>query len=59
MKAYFWLPFACLAGLLVGMWGPRAEIRAMKALAHPSLPLANLKISIPTKPACVFRLRAS
>ena len=33
MRAYFWLPFACLAGLFVGMWGPRAEIRAMKALA--------------------------
>ena len=34
MKAYFWLPFACLAGLVVGAWGPRAEIRAMKALAQ-------------------------
>lgn len=34
MKACFWLPFACLAGLLAGMWGPRAEIRAMKALAQ-------------------------
>ena len=34
MKAYFWLPFACLAGLLVGAWGPRAEIREMKRLAQ-------------------------
>ena len=34
MKAYFWLPFAGLAGLLVGAWGPRAEIREMKRLAQ-------------------------
>ena len=25
----------------------------------PSLPLENLKIAFPPKPACVFRLRAS
>ena len=25
----------------------------------PSLPLENLKIAFPSKPACVFRLRAS
>lgn len=32
MKAYFWMPFVCLLGVLVGAWGPRAEIRAMKQL---------------------------
>ena len=26
---------------------------------NPSLPLENLKIAFPSKPACVFRLRAS
>lgn len=28
-KAIIWIPFACLAGLIVGAWGPRAELRAM------------------------------
>ena len=30
MKAYFWIPFACLAGVLVGSWGPRAELRELE-----------------------------
>ena len=30
MKAYFWIPFACLAGVLVGSWGPRAELRELQ-----------------------------
>lgn len=34
MKACFWIPFACLAGVIVGAWGPRGEIRAMKELAR-------------------------
>ncbi len=34
MKAYFWIPIACLAGVLVGSWGPRSEIREMKRLAE-------------------------
>ena len=29
------------------------------AVLAPSLPLENLKIAFPPKPACVFRLRAS
>lgn len=33
-KAYIWIPFACLAGLIVGSWGPRAEIRAMEKLTQ-------------------------
>ncbi|MCQ2390874.1 MAG: hypothetical protein MJ240_05585 [Kiritimatiellae bacterium] len=28
MKSYLWLPLACLVGMLVGSWGPRAELRA-------------------------------
>ncbi len=34
MKAYFWIPIACLVGVLIGAWGPRAEIREMKRLAE-------------------------
>ena len=34
-------------------WGKRTTIDI------PSLPLENLKIAFPPKPACVFRLRAS
>jgi len=30
MKAYFWMPFACLIGVLVGAWGPRAELRELQ-----------------------------
>ncbi len=34
MKAYFWIPIACLVGVLIGAWGPRGEIREMKRLAE-------------------------
>ena len=27
MKSWFWIPLAGLAGLIVGSWGPRAELR--------------------------------
>ena len=30
MKAYLWLPLACLVGFLVGSWGARDELRAFK-----------------------------
>ncbi len=28
MKTFVWMPVACLAGLIVGAWGPREELRA-------------------------------
>ena len=30
MKAVIWLPIACLVGVVIGAWGPREEIRAMR-----------------------------
>ena len=30
MKTLIWLPAACLVGLIVGAWGPREELRALK-----------------------------
>lgn len=30
MKAYLWIPFACLVGFVVGSWGARDELRAFK-----------------------------
>ena len=30
MKAYLWLPLACLMGFLIGSWGARDELRAFK-----------------------------
>ena len=34
MKAYLWLPLACLVGFLVGSWGARDELRAFKEHAR-------------------------
>ena len=31
-KCFYLLPLACLAGYLVGTWGPRADLRALKEL---------------------------
>ena len=31
MKAVYWLPVACLAGLIVGSWSAREELRAFTA----------------------------
>ncbi len=36
MKAYLWLPLACLAGFIVGAWGARDELRAFKERARES-----------------------
>ena len=30
MRTIIWLPIACLAGVIIGAWGPREEIRAMR-----------------------------
>ena len=30
MKTAIWLPIACLVGVIIGAWGPREEIRAMR-----------------------------
>ena len=30
MKAYLWIPLACLVGFVVGSWGARDELRAFK-----------------------------
>jgi len=30
MKTVIWLPIACLVGVIIGAWGPREEIRAMR-----------------------------
>ena len=35
------------------------EVADGRTSPFPSLPLENLKIAFPSKPACVFRLRAS
>ena len=32
MKVYVLLPLACLAGIVIGAWGPREELRALKEL---------------------------
>ena len=34
MKTLIWLPAACLVGLIVGAWGPREELRALKDKAQ-------------------------
>ena len=31
-KCFYLLPLACLVGYLVGTWGPRADLRALKEL---------------------------
>ena len=31
-KWFFLLPLACLAGFIVGSWGARADLRALKEL---------------------------
>ena len=30
MKSFIWIPVACLAGLIIGAWGPRDELRALR-----------------------------
>ena len=30
MKSLIWLPLACLAGIVIGAWGPREELREFK-----------------------------
>ena len=30
MKSFVWIPVACLAGLIIGAWGPREELRDFK-----------------------------
>ena len=64
---------ACRTGLVVrigplpkkvlGLSAARADEFIAKRIGNvrigPSLPLENLKIAFPSKPACVFRLRAS
>ena len=30
MKSFIWIPVACLAGLIIGAWGPREELRDFK-----------------------------
>jgi hypothetical protein len=30
MKAFIWLPLACLAGIIIGAWGPREELLDFK-----------------------------
>ena len=30
MKSFAWIPAACLAGMIIGAWGPRDELRALK-----------------------------
>ena len=42
-----------------GEEGVREEVLLQGEGSGPSLPLENLKIAFPSKPACVFRLRAS
>jgi hypothetical protein len=34
MKYLVWLPVACLLGLLIGSWGPKAEIRSLRRQAE-------------------------
>ncbi len=33
-KCFYLLPLACLVGFLVGSWGPRADLHALKELAE-------------------------
>ena len=49
---------AALAPKLVQV-GDVPVVVSHQGLLVPSLPLENLKIAFPSKPACVFRLRAS
>ena len=30
MKTVIWLPIACLVGVIIGAWGPREEMRALR-----------------------------
>ena len=34
MKGFIWLPVACIAGIIIGAWGPREELRSLKANAE-------------------------
>ena len=43
MKAYLWLPLACLVGYRVGSWGAQDELRSFKAHANDSKEKASAK----------------
>ncbi|MBR4617596.1 MAG: hypothetical protein IKO55_18455, partial [Kiritimatiellae bacterium] len=34
MKSFIWLPIACIAGEIIGAWGPREELRSLKENAE-------------------------
>ena len=34
MKSFIWLPIACIAGVIIGAWGPREELCTLKANAE-------------------------
>ena len=34
MKSFIWLPIACVAGVIIGAWGPREELRSLKENAE-------------------------
>lgn len=34
MKSFIWLPIACIAGVIIGAWGPREELRMLKESAE-------------------------
>ena len=34
MKSFIWLPIACIAGVIIGAWGPREELRSLKENAE-------------------------
>ena len=60
-KALQTLVLACLLTLpsLAGETSKLIASRITSSAAVPSLPVENSKIAFSTKPACVFRLRAS
>ena len=34
MKSFIWIPIACVAGVIIGAWGPREELRTLKENAE-------------------------
>jgi len=34
MKSFIWLPIACIAGVIIGAWGPREELRSLRENAE-------------------------
>jgi len=34
MKSFIWLPIACVAGIIIGAWGPREELRSLRESAE-------------------------